>query len=120
MIYIKQEGGVITLGGQVANKAMLASGWFEYHGEIPEKSLDPHEYFALENDILVIRSNDQQQRAAKFDEMKKYLANTDYKMTVDYFAQLTSEQQDELMSKRSEARKLIREYQDHSNNQTAI
>ena len=118
MIYIKQEGGAITLGGQVANKAMLASGWFEYHGEIPEKSLAPYEYFALEDNILVVKTNDLQQRTMNVEEMKKYLASTDYKMTVDYFAQLTTEQQADLTKKRSDARKLIREYQEQVNNQT--
>ena len=41
-------------------------------------------------------------------EAKKYLSETDYKMTVDYFATLTKEQQEELIRLRSEAREFIR------------
>ena len=41
-------------------------------------------------------------------EAKNYLANTDYKMTVDYFATLSKEIQDELIAKRAEAREFIR------------
>ena len=43
----------------------------------------------------------------KIQEAKIYLASTDYKMTVDYFATLTKEIQDELILKRSEAREFI-------------
>ena len=42
------------------------------------------------------------------NEAKNYLANTDYKVTVDYFATLTKEEQDELISKRAIAREFIR------------
>lgn len=45
----------------------------------------------------------------KINEAKAYLIATDYKMTVDYFATLTREVQDELILKRNEARELIRQ-----------
>ena len=41
-------------------------------------------------------------------EAKAYLASTDYKMTVDYFATLSKEIQDELVIKRAEARETVR------------
>ena len=44
----------------------------------------------------------------KIAEAKSYLSSTDYKMTVDYFATLTKDVQDELILKRSEARDFIR------------
>ena len=40
-------------------------------------------------------------------EAKNYLASTDYKMTVDYFATLTEIEQNELILKRAEAREFI-------------
>ena len=41
-------------------------------------------------------------------EYKNYLSSTDYKMTIDYFATLDKVTQDELISKRAEAREFIR------------
>ena len=45
---------------------------------------------------------------AKVNEALVYLSSTDYKMTVDYFATLSKEIQDELILKRAEAREFIR------------
>lgn len=45
----------------------------------------------------------------KKQEAKMYLASTDYKMTVDYFATLSKDIQDELILKRNEAREFIRQ-----------
>ena len=47
----------------------------------------------------------------KINEAKQYLSSTDYKMTVDYFATLTKEEQDEVTLKRAEAREFIRSNQ---------
>ena len=44
----------------------------------------------------------------KINEAKFYLANTDYKMTVDYFATLSEAEQIELTAKRAEAREFVR------------
>ena len=51
----------------------------------------------------------QQELEAKIAEYKTYLASTDFKMTVDYYATLTPEQQEELMAKRAEARAFLKE-----------
>lgn len=45
--------------------------------------------------------------AQKLNESKTYLISTDYYMTVDKYATLTSERQVELTTKRAEARELI-------------
>lgn len=45
----------------------------------------------------------------KIQEAKMYLSSTDYKMTVDYFATLSKDIQDELILKRNEAREFIRQ-----------
>ena len=45
----------------------------------------------------------------KISEAKDYLLSTDYKMTIDYFATLTKEIQDELILKRAESRDFIRD-----------
>ena len=50
----------------------------------------------------------EQELQAKVNEAKQYLQSTDYKMTVDYFATLLKEEQDDLIAKRAEAREFIR------------
>lgn len=45
----------------------------------------------------------------KIAEAKTYLSSTDYKMTVDYFATLSQDVQDELIKLRAEARQFLRE-----------
>ena len=51
----------------------------------------------------------QQELEAKIAEAKAYLASTDFKMTVDYYSTMTPEQQEELTTKRSEARAFLKE-----------
>ena len=51
----------------------------------------------------------QQELEAKIAEAKAYLASTDFKMTVDYYATLAPEQQEELIAKRAEARAFLKE-----------
>ena len=51
----------------------------------------------------------QQELEAKIAEAKTYLASTDFKMTVDYYATMTAEQQEELSAKRAEARTFLKE-----------
>ena len=46
--------------------------------------------------------------STKIAEAKAYLASTDFKMTVDYFATMTVEKQEEFTSLREEAREFIR------------
>lgn len=49
-----------------------------------------------------------QELQSKINEAKNYLAQTDYKMTVDYFATLDKVTQDELIAERQKAREFIR------------
>ncbi len=44
----------------------------------------------------------------KISEAKQYLANTDFKMTVDYFGAMTEQEQEEVIDKRAEVREFIR------------
>ena len=48
------------------------------------------------------------ENATKLAEAKAYLSSTDFKMTVDYYATLTAEEQAELTEKRAEAREYVR------------
>lgn len=50
----------------------------------------------------------EQELQVKINKAKLYLSSTDYKVTIDYFATLSKEIQDELIFKRSEARELVR------------
>lgn len=50
----------------------------------------------------------EQELQSKINEAKAYLASTDYKMTVDYFATLTEAEQVQLTQLRAEARTFIR------------
>ena len=52
-----------------------------------------------------------QELSYKVAEAKAYLISTDYKMTVDYFATLSKDIQDELILKRNDAREFIRDNQ---------
>lgn len=59
------------------------------------------------NRILTEEEIAQQELEAKIAEAKVYLASTDFKMTVDYFATLTAEQQSALTTSRAEARAFL-------------
>lgn len=50
----------------------------------------------------------EQELQTKIQEAKVYLASTDYKMTVDYFATLTEAEQVQLTQLRAETREFIR------------
>lgn len=54
------------------------------------------------------KPTEEQILAGKIAEAKAYLASTDFKMTVDYFATLTEAEQVELTRLRAEAREFIR------------
>lgn len=101
-------------------------GWYdsEIHSEIPNPNIEVSETAwqeALKNNANCYENGEfivkdfrtseeiaEQELQAKIQEAKAYLASTDYKMTVDYFATLTKEVQDELTTKRAEAREFIR------------
>ena len=75
-------------------------------------SLDEYEELIAECESKFVAPTEEEIQAEIIanlvQEAKNYLASTDYKMTVDYFGGLTKEIQDELILKRSEARKFIR------------
>ena len=74
--------------------------------DFPE--LEAH-WLALEESIKNSILTPEQEIANKVQECKAYLLSTDYKMTVDYFATLSEEVQNELTAKRAEAREYIRD-----------
>lgn len=51
---------------------------------------------------------DKEATEQKIQEAKAYLASTDFKMTVDYYATLTTDEQTELTTKRAEARDYLK------------
>ena len=58
--------------------------------------------FRTEEEIRITEINKQ------IAEAKAYLSSTDYKMTIDYFATMTPEQQEEITRLRAEAREFVR------------
>ena len=76
-------------------------------------SLDEYEDIIAEVEAWIVLPTDEeiaeQERLAKLAECYAYLNSTDYKMTVDYFATLSKEVQDELIAERQKARNFIRE-----------
>lgn len=62
----------------------------------------------IEDGIEICEPNKEQILEQKIGEAKAYLASTDYKMTVDYFATLTEAEQVQLTQLRAEARTFIR------------
>ena len=73
--------------------------------DFPE--LETH-WVALEESIKNSILTPEQELANKVQEYKAYLLATDFKMTVDYFATLSIELQEELTKLRAEAREFIR------------
>lgn len=103
-------------------------GWYDdsIHSEIPNPNIEVRgevwqnavnnghnkvnsdgttEYF----DFRTKEEIEAQELLTKLAEARQYLSDTDYKMTVDYFATLTKEAQDELIKLREEARQFIRD-----------
>ena len=62
----------------------------------------------IEDEIEICEPNKEQILEQKIGEAKAYLASTDYKMTVDYFATLPEAEQVQLTQLRAEARAFIR------------
>ena len=62
----------------------------------------------IEEEIEIYQPTKEEILYQKINEAKAYLANTDYKMTVDYFATLTEAEQVQLTQLRAEAREFIR------------
>jgi hypothetical protein len=77
-----------------------------------ETSLDEYEDLISECEKNFIAPTEEEIQAEitlhLVNEAKNYLAQTDYKMTVDYFASLSKVTQDELIAERQKAREFIR------------
>ena len=67
------------------------------------------EWQKVEDMKNVVNSQIFDELANKIQEAKIYLASTDYKMTIDYFATMTVEKQEEVTRLRSEARQFVRD-----------
>jgi hypothetical protein len=83
--------------------------------QIGSGSIVPDDFIVYTNDNIpseLQEALDAEQVAnellTKIAEAKAYLASTDFKMTVDYFATMTVEKQEEFTSLRAEAREFIR------------
>jgi len=72
-----------------------------------EVNLETGEILELE-DAPIVKPTKEEILNQKINEAKAYLASTDYKMTVDYFATLTEAEQVQLTQLRAEAREFIR------------
>ena len=68
-----------------------------------------YEYDTIVVENAYMYSDDALVTLAKVNYYKGYLEATDFKMTVDYYATLTPEQQEELIAKREEARAFLKE-----------
>ena len=77
-----------------------------------ETSLDEYEDLIAECEKNFIAPTEEEIQAEitlhLVNEAKNYLASTDFKMTVDYFATLDKVTQDELIAERQKAREFIR------------
>jgi hypothetical protein len=83
---------VPNASGNMEREAIMA--WIA-EGNTPEPEFTDTELSRIEID-------------KKVQEAKIYLASTDYKMTVDYFATLDAIKQEELTKLRADAREFIR------------
>ena len=108
-IWIENETQVYceSYSGHKEHIAMLRNKALEF-----KTSLDEYESLIAECESKFVYPIDEEMQseeiAMKVQEYKSYLASTDYKMTVDYFAALTVDMQNELTTKRAEAREYVR------------
>ena len=75
---------------------------------IKQINVQTGEEIEIEEEIEIYQPTKEEILYQKINEAKAYLANTDYKMTVDYFATLTEAEQVQLTQLRAEAREFIR------------
>lgn len=99
--------GCESYSGHKEHIAMLRAKALEF-----ETSLEDYEDLIAECEKNFIYPTEEEIQAEitanLVQEAKNYLASTDYKMTVDYFATLTESEQFILTTKRAEAREFIR------------
>lgn len=97
-----------SFSGHREHIAMLEAKCIEYGTELDDEQM----LIVTEVSEAYVYPTDEELQAEeinhKVQEAKNYLANTDYKMTIDYFATLSKEEQDELITKRAEAREYVR------------
>jgi hypothetical protein len=96
-----------SYSGHPEHIAMLRAKALEF-----ETSLEDYEDLIAECEKNFIAPTEEEIQAEitlhLVNEAKNYLASTDYKMTVDYFATLDKVTQDELVAERQKAREFIR------------
>lgn len=96
-----------SYSGHKEHIAMLRAKALEF-----ETSLEDYEDLIAECEKNFIYPTEEEIQAEitanLVQEAKNYLASTDYKMTIDYFATLSEVEQNEVIAKRAEARAFIR------------
>ena len=75
---------------------------------IKQINVQTGEEIEIEEEIEIYQPTKEEILYQKINEAKAYLASTDYKMTVDYFATLTEAEQVQLTQLRAETREFIR------------
>lgn len=96
-----------SYSGHPEHIAMLRAKALEF-----ETSLEDYEDLIAECEKNFIYPTEEEIQAEitvnLVQEAKNYLASTDYKMTIDYFATLSKEEQDSLVKERAEKREFVR------------
>ena len=102
MIYLKYLfEDVVQLGGQVATDDMIADGWFQYDGDVPQGT-----NFKLVDGALQTYTPEVSV-LTQIQIYKDYLTNTDHKMYTDYEAK-PGEDLADIQAQRKTARDYIR------------
>ena len=96
-----------SYSGHQEHIAMLRAKATEF-----ETELDEYEEIIAECESKFVAPTEEEIQAEitvnLVQEAKNYLASTDYKMTIDYFATLSKEEQDSLVKERVEKREFVR------------
>lgn len=96
-----------SYSGHPEHIAMLRAKALEF-----ETSLEDYEDLIAECEKNFVAPTEEEIKAEitvnLVQEAKNYLASTDYKMTIDYFATLSKEEQDSLVKERAEKREFVR------------
>ena len=96
-----------SYSGHPEHIAMLRAKALEF-----ETSLEDYEDLIAECENNFVAPTEEEIQAEitvnLVQEAKNYLASTDYKMTIDYFATLSKEEQDSLVKERAEKREFVR------------
>ncbi len=98
---VKQQGEGYLLNGSMSVPKADGNREYELIKQWLSEGNTPEPEFT-EEELATIELN------KKISEAKQYLANTDFKMTVDYFGAMTEQEQEEVIDKRAEAREFIR------------